>query len=358
MSSDVSPKRRPRWRVVALLLAAGLFAAVLVLPRLLFPPPATADVAGLRRWLLLRDLSSQPRSVQETFVDRLQYEIGPEQLLAGQASQNAAPWTLPLDQAFANGRQLQRVWFELRSAQYVEVPPEKRMEFLRAQIDALFAWSGMLAKPSAGGGSELSGVTEFFDNIQRWMAEAPPQQRRAMSRAVADGLLCWLATTDLQRLPLETRQQLAEYLLEQLTAPGASGRRNAPPADALVLSPAERATLGDSILSLAHAWIVRQSRRFAALAPAERDAFLAEQMRRVLRLDLTAYLGPGPAGESTAAGGQGLLSLLGQITALNEGLSATDQQHVSELLWNVQRKIIAETFGKIWSSEQPGAKEP
>ena len=101
--------RRTGAVIVGLVAAATIVAAgatwYLLAVRL--PDPRTASRAGLGRWLVLRDVSAEPREVQLALVDRLQAE-----LKSGLAAESAS---VPLAPAYRlrlreNAEYLQQVW--------------------------------------------------------------------------------------------------------------------------------------------------------------------------------------------------------------------------------------------------------
>lgn len=362
-------QHRRKWGAAALLLVAALSASGLVLPTLLLPDPSTAGRGAARRWLALGDLAAQPRSVQIALVDRLQYTIGPEQLL-GSDSAPAVPrgwWSkLWAERAARNAQLLERVWFETRAAQYAACPPQQRGEFLRTQVRDLSAWSRVLSGAFAGsseGDAAASGWKRFFADVRRWMDEAAPAQRELQAKAVHDGVLCWLATADVAQLAPAAQQQLAESLVTQLatsstTPQNPSARAAHPRAGRPALSAAEQQQLHDNVLSLGRAWLLGQAQQFAEVQPGARATFLDARLEQLQRLNLGDYVA---SGHSVAAvpRSSSWLTLANQLPAMSQGLNEPQQQQFQALIAQLQQRFLLRSLKRAWpfssalADEQP-----
>lgn len=195
--------------------ASLAFAVAAYIQRL--PDPETADRRGLFRWLVERDLREEPRDLQLAIMGRVEKE-----LLAGvdfrevAAMLNDSQRKLLLE----NADLLARAWFAREADRYLAEQEPNRPLVLGRQIEqiqrlgimdqlsALENWSvgkGTARvgdqgseKPAAAGAAthsttnSLAGLVTQIKRVERWLAEAEPQDRPRLAQfftALRDRLL-------------------------------------------------------------------------------------------------------------------------------------------------------------------------
>ncbi len=280
------------WRRLATTWSVGFFSlgALLVLgPEWMFPAPQEAGASALRRWLAFREVSAQPDAVQLAIVDRIQAEFTPRQLLGPEQTSPSwwSRWLMPRIER--NIACLQRVWFETRCEQYAEVVAGEQMDFLQTQIDFLLSWTRRISDGEREGEEGSAGDgSHFFDSVAEWTSQASGEKRRLLERGIRDGVLCWLATTELEEFPRATRRQLADRLADQLShggqAPGSSASIG------LLLSGDQAGRLQRNVWLLVETWVQERAREFARLARHERDAYVDGRIDEVMSWNLSSYL--------------------------------------------------------------------
>jgi hypothetical protein len=156
------------------------------------PDPATADLRGLLRWLVTRDLSSEDAAVQDQLLARLEVELRNGIDLADSQAQLTDEQRTAL---VANAEVLGRRWFFKQVDRYFAHSDAQRPRFLSEQIDdiersgiatalsALFADS----EPSKNMWASLS------RRVQRWTARLAPEEKAKADQYVAavQGNLLW-----------------------------------------------------------------------------------------------------------------------------------------------------------------------
>jgi hypothetical protein len=179
--------------------ASIAFAVVAYVQRL--PDPNTADRRGLFRWMIETDLREQPRDVQATMLRRIEAE-----LIAGIDFREVA--SLINDEQrqllLQNADFLGRLWFRREAGRYLAEPPARQPIMLGEQIEqirklsimdqlsALENWSASKSaaasgqpKQAAGSAGVVAALATQSKRIERWLAEATPEDRRPMSQFFA-----------------------------------------------------------------------------------------------------------------------------------------------------------------------------
>jgi hypothetical protein len=161
------------------------------------PDPATADLRGLLRWLVTRDLSAEDDAVQEQLLARLEVELRNGINLADSKIELTHEQRAAL---LTNADVLGRRWFLKQVDRYFAHSDAQRPEFLREQIDDI-EQSGIISALSAlvanGGPSEhtqpKSMWTSLNQRVQRWTARLAPEQKAKAEQFVAavQGNLFW-----------------------------------------------------------------------------------------------------------------------------------------------------------------------
>ncbi len=200
-----------KWRgvttIVALLVLASAAAAAWAWSQSGPPAPATASRAAIFRWLATADISLEPPATQLALVDRLERELQAGLSLEGLTLASKSYQS----NIAANAEWLKQLWFVDRTQQYHDLPPNERAAYLDARIETVFAWTTLDAAfdDSTQGDPAGSAAADFFDDIQRWIAdESNLLQRKQMESAVYDGVVHWLATRELAAQPQDVRAQL------------------------------------------------------------------------------------------------------------------------------------------------------
>lgn len=323
------------------IVAAGL-ASYFVAVRL--PDPRTASRAGLGRWLVLRDLSAEPREVQLALVDRLQAELKTG-LAAESASAPLAPaYRLRLQE---NAEYLQQVWFEYRVEQYANCRSEEQMPFLEEQIDTIANWPAIQTPVEE---SQVStppaddAAVQFFTKIEAWIERAEGESRAKMIAAVQDGVVCWLATRDLAEQSPVVRLELALRIVRELNA----GMK----LDEILidLTPPQREKLFANGELLLEAWLHDQARTFAKLPEEQRAEYVDARIDEVYKWGVFEVLAPAGSTEAgtpspafaRAAGLMRFVALVDEWIARSDPAARPD---LVRLVAHVQTKLL---WRQLW----------
>jgi hypothetical protein len=157
--------------------------AVLYFTRM--PDPQTADLRGLLRWLVTRDLSQESETTQEVLLSRIEYELqnGLELSSAGDQlteSQRALLAT--------NADLLGQRWFAKLVDRYSALTAAQKPDFLNQQIDDVQR-SGMIKALSTitGEGSKnpQNPWNSLTRRVGRWISRMEPPQRSQAEKLVA-----------------------------------------------------------------------------------------------------------------------------------------------------------------------------
>jgi hypothetical protein len=312
--------------------AAGYF----WLLRLPHPSEATRD--QLLHWLVLREVANEPPEVQQALVDRLQ-----EELLGGlePGADAAALSSAYREQLQRNISTLKRVWFETRTQQYAACPAGEKFAFVERQIAVVAAWSTFELDVHHGSSDDSpsgSAGSQFFDEIETWIADAEGERRQRMIRGVRDGLVCWLATRSLAEQPVSLRRDLANRIARELDyglkLDGTEG----------ALNDTRRRQLGENGLLLLEAWLGEQALRYAQLDAQGRASFLDERIDAFSRWNVAPLLGAGAAATgATVSANNSTAALFGLSRQLDTWIerAAPAEQNALRLLADDLRRQVA-----------------
>lgn len=310
------------------------------------PDPRIANRAGLCRWLVLRDLSAEPRDVQRAIVDRLQTE-----LKSGLAADSGSGLLTPANrrQLQGNAEFLQQVWFEYRVEQYASCRRDEQMPFLEEQIDTIANWSAIQLpdadSDTAGVSSAGDSAVQFFGKIEGWIERATGDNQSQMITAVQDGVVCWLATRDLADQPSLVRLELALRIVRELNA----GMR----LDEILLdlTPPQREKLFANGELLLEAWLHDQAQGFAKLPESERTAYLDARLDEVFKWGVFEVLAPAKDGADdsaptiTTTRAAGLVQFSKLVDEWIERSDPSDRPDLVRLVASLQRQLL---WRQLW----------
>ena len=150
------------------------------------PDPATADLRGLLRWLVTRDLSQEPSEIQEQILVRLEVELRQGFDVSGAREQ------LTVDQRaqlLKNADHLGRLWFLKQVDRYFAQIDAERLGFLDQLIDEV-QQSGVVKTLSAlmakdGQSASESMWISLRGRIEQWTARMEPKRKAQAEQFVA-----------------------------------------------------------------------------------------------------------------------------------------------------------------------------
>jgi hypothetical protein len=149
------------------------------------PDPATADLRGLLRWLVTRDLSHEDAAVQEQLLARLEVELR-EGFELGDAREKLTD--AQRTALLANADLLGRRWFLKQVDGYFAQSDGDRLTFLNKQIDDV-QQSGIaktLAALMAEENAKAKNMwTSLSERVERWTGSLSPKQRAQAEQYVA-----------------------------------------------------------------------------------------------------------------------------------------------------------------------------
>jgi hypothetical protein len=303
------------------------------------PDPVRADGAALLRWLVLQELADQPRQRQILIVDRLAEQLNQGLPAAG----NTARLSLSQRQRLArNLTASKRIWFETRVDRYAAIPAAEQWEFVNAQVATVLRWADLSAPAAAAeipaGADECEtrhdATMQFFDELERWVAEADSDRAARMRQAVQAGLTCWLATRDLAVEPLATRREIARRIVAELE----SGLELEQAASDL--TDEHRDILRANGLLLMEAWLSDEAARYAELPADERTDYVDARLDQVEGWGLFQFLS-GPAGPPASGGEQSApVSLMTQVNVWIDRAEPARQPHLRALVADLQRRLL------------------
>jgi hypothetical protein len=305
----------------------------------LFPDPQAADRNGLLRWLALRDLSRYSRELQVALVNRLQDSVSPTDLVSS-AKSDHGNWDRYGPRIRQNAQVLKKVWFETRCGEYTHCDPAQRVPFLERQVDALLSWSGVLERTDQAGGSAKSGAGSsyawtFLAELETWLDEAQPALRTNMEAAVRDAIICWLATSDLEKHSMDSRRAIARRLAQELQEGKAADGPQ------LELSSELQATLRGNALLLMEGWLHEQAQTYSALPGNERTAFVDKCLANVKTWNIERYL-TGPAGDAS-----GVSAALSEVPKWLERAAPEQRKQLGDFTSHAQQRILLHAFQKL-----------
>jgi len=304
------------------------------------PHPSEANREQLFRWLVLRDVSRQPKDVQVALVDRLEEELS--------KGINAADGVRSLTDAQRQLVQmnidfLKHVWFKTRVAQYHKLAPAGRLGFLKEQLQTIANWSTVeiTAPGSESGGNNTT--QGFFNEIEAWIVEAEGQEKQQMNDAVRDGLICWLATQSLEEQTMEVRLDLALPITEYLDADSdvISSQTS--------LSTNEQKMLAANAELLLEAWLLHQADLYYEVDESKRDEFVNRQIERVTNwgvLEMLVQNGE-QAGTSELSLQAGMLQLVSLVAKWIDRAQPQQQERLRKLFSRVQQQMLLRQFESL-----------
>jgi hypothetical protein len=157
------------------------------------PDPATADLRGLLRWLVTRDLSNEDVAVQEQLLARLEAELRNGFEVTGARDELTDAQRQAL---VANADVLGRRWFMKQVDRYFAHSDAQRPRYLSEQIDEIER-SGIVKTLSAivaeDDGPPRNIWASLSRRIERWTARLAPEQKAKAEQYVAavQGNLLW-----------------------------------------------------------------------------------------------------------------------------------------------------------------------
>lgn len=262
---------------------------------LYLPHPSQADRGQLFAWLVLRDVAAQPPDVRQALVDRFEEEI----LKGIDLAEAGVSLTESQQQTVAdNVEVLKYDWFVSSVNRYADVQEENKVAYLGDKIKVIEAFTTL----SPGDPDEAgAGADSFFNDIGRWIEEAPAEQSAQMSAAVIDGVTAWLALSDLRDTPYAVRKELAVRILAELEA----GMR----LDEILLdlNDAQMKKLIANSELLLQVWVYRCADQYGPLAANERNEFIETQLNNIKQWGVMEALAntdgapPTPAEQFTVA---------------------------------------------------------
>jgi hypothetical protein len=165
--------------LTAAMLAGGVFVYATRMP-----DPATADLRGVLRWLVTRDLDLETADVQEQLLGRIEQELRRGIELDGARDQLKPDQRAML---VKNADVLGRRWFFKQVDRYFAHSIPERLNFLNEQIDDIQK-SGIakaLAKLAADGSNHENLWTSLSRRIQQWTAKLDAQHKAQAEQFVA-----------------------------------------------------------------------------------------------------------------------------------------------------------------------------
>jgi hypothetical protein len=181
--------RKPSGFVLLLLLGTlvvSMCAGGMFLYATRMPDPATADLRGLLRWLVTRDLSRESTDVQEQLLARLEVELRNGLDVQGARDQLTDAQRAQL---LKNADHLGRLWFLKQVDRYFAQIDSERLEFLNQLVDDV-QQSGIAKTLSAlmsksGRPATESMWSSLRDQIEQWTAQLEPQRKARAEQFVA-----------------------------------------------------------------------------------------------------------------------------------------------------------------------------
>jgi hypothetical protein len=271
--------------------------------------------------------------VQQAWVDRLQTELTSDEPLVGGGSEKIELSSGFKARLLANINTLQSVWFEMRCAQYAQLPPAERDVFMLDQLEVVGAWAKIGSLLAAEPVPVDVATRHLIEKIDHWVQEAQGQEREDMIAAVNAGTLCWLSTSDLTTYPAGVKRELAVHLAMELD------RGAKPKVEGMVTDSARQAKLVANAGQLVEAYIHSVAQQFDALkTKAERNQFVDGQLANVEKWGVGDLLSSGnsaPASKATAA-----LALVEQSKLWIAHASDEERPAVQGLVTAIEQRLL------------------
>ena len=183
------------------------------------PHPHDANANQIGYWLVLKDLENEPVETQMALVDRL---IEDTDLISENSGSGYQLSESQSNQLFENICVLKNCWFLDRVQRHHELSSDRKWDFLCKQIDVVHRWVQLLTDHpelmALCDGSRPQGTASefFFQEVDQWIADAPPDKKQYAIAAVNHSVYVWLSTQSLKGQSMETRVELADRIVYEL----------------------------------------------------------------------------------------------------------------------------------------------
>jgi hypothetical protein len=168
--------------LTACLGSIALLATVYWLAAVRVPDPATADREGLMRWLVLRDLRSEPPEIRITLLQRLQEEAGGDLDPAVIGEQLDERYH---DRLWTNVLVLIETWYLNRVDIYHATPTSDRAACLDQTIAEVQHWEDLASlqpREAQDASSSEAAMLELVGNqVAIWKERASPERQREIA---------------------------------------------------------------------------------------------------------------------------------------------------------------------------------
>lgn len=160
----------------------ALLASVYWLAAVRVPNPATADREGLIRWLVLRDLGSEPAEIRSTLLRRLQDEAKGDLDPAELGEQLDERYC---DRLWTNVLVLIETWYLNQVDTYQATPASGRVACLDRAITEVQQWKDLAAlQPGIDTDTRSSGVAMLElvgKQVAIWKEQASPERQKEIA---------------------------------------------------------------------------------------------------------------------------------------------------------------------------------
>ncbi|MDA7951015.1 MAG: hypothetical protein MPJ24_05950 [Pirellulaceae bacterium] len=269
------------------LLVAGT-TAIFAYYWLQLPNPAIASQRQLGLWLAFREIESEPVSNQIALLDRFEKEIlsANSQQLSSEVDA-ASPLLVESyqEQIRTNLSFLRKKWFTSSVDSFHQLESlSEQTDFLDHKIAVLLHWAKLEKELADKIPTNLTEGPDFLTEVQTWIDQSPPAEKKRMNLVVERALLRWLETYPIDDQSLPTQKKIAREIAEAFEKgftydPKQKGYDKAP--TPLFLANSQR---------LFQAWIYELADRFDETAASKKSAFLREKLDLLQRSNLVALL--------------------------------------------------------------------
>ena len=339
--------------LTALGMCGGGYAAWQIL---YLPHPSDASPTQLGYWLVLRDMSQQPEDIQLALIDRL---IEDPTVFSTSNDSSIQLSDSQEQQLRANIGQLKYTWFQDRVRQYHEAAPADRWGFLESQIDVVEDWATLMFEnaavlyPDAPSDQDFSKL--FFDEVESWLGDTPPEKHPQAYAAVAQGIVCWLGTCSLTEQPDSARLELASRVTRELDLGVEIG------ASFGIIPEQCQSQLADNCELLVEAWLLDTARKYAAVpAGKQKGDFVDKLVDKFEKWKVFELLGSfnqtsADSPENSAANAPNVTQSIQRFDEMVKTwiARAKDDQGKSmkQLVSAVKARLFVKMFSRSWQSE-------
>ncbi|MCH7724995.1 MAG: hypothetical protein IH991_00740 [Planctomycetes bacterium] len=296
------------------------------------PNPRDASREQLLRWLVQRNLAEEPLETQVALVDRLRVEIEGDIDVCQQANSLSDEQR---EQLNTNVQLLKQVWFKMCTTRYYETAAENRTSYLEQQIATIMRWAKVSSQFSSTETTSRSVVSNLFDQIEGWIAEAPVDTQARMQAVVKDGFVCWLSNCDLAMDSMDTRRALAR----RIAASVESGTRLDAPVG--TMSTDRRTWLQANFELLLEAWVYERADAFHQTPPSKQVAFVDREIDRFTDWGILELLAdPHTRNDIEQARITGVTRLLELVDVWIARAAPSDQVRLRALINDVKAQIV------------------